>query len=1071
MHDYAGRSAAVITAPSADDCESPSGSAALATGRWLSHVLDDYESRHRPRPPAGSCAERATALLSELRAELAAAARANAAGAAVPPSAWGKIPDGAVLTPAGEVIAGPTADWLRRKANAPVLTPGYEAELARRTGPDLFGHLRLPPPPPFLARTRPETLRPHHIAPLLRRISMTRPEPRAADLTPAALNTDPGPVSAHHRRPRQRHWEQPPGTPLLPADTLIPHVIHAIWLGGPIPPDTAIRTNYADAADTHPDHDFALWTDIDREVFHAADTTPPPPPGTPDPHAPYRDMLTWARTHHIALINIHEIFHHDRPMTLHRQYTAETAKQLPRGYAGASDHLRLDIIHLLGGTYLDGDNTITTDNPAALTTLIDNVAASPHGFTLHMLPAGINNDLITAPARHPAITLWRELARGSYLFPQRDIFGGLENMAGRYVGRPADQLFLRYTVPMRSARLQGMLFQALGISLNDKRMVRAAPAITHGSELSWSKPAAPPPPAPLTPAQITATLTRAATTLARQLTTREGNLHLTAIAPVITALPDPDAAWTALITLLAELTTTGTIPPCTSITQFRWNDDGTPSHVTLPPEAEAHITRTPQPQTTWLLDEAVVPAGLTTRTQPTMADGVLQQAGAGTTVGRRVRQGRRERADRAAVVLSQLRSELAAASRASITNPGPPPAAWQKVPGGAVLTPAGELITARTAEWLRNKTGAPVLTPGYEAELARRTGPDLFGHLRLPPPPPFLARTRPETLRPHHIAPLLRRISMTRPEPRAADLTPAALNTDPGPVSAYHRRPRQRHWEQPPGTPLLPPDTLIPHVIHAIWLGGPIPPDTAIRTNYADAADTHPDHDFALWTDIDREVFHAADTTPPPPPGTPDPHAPYRDMLTWARTHHIALINIHEIFHHDRPMTLHRQYTAETAKQLPRGYAGASDHLRLDIIHLLGGTYLDGDNAITTTPAAVTGPDAPAPTALTSAHSLTALFDAVAASPHGFALHLLPGRVVNNDLIVAPARHPAITLWRELNRVSYLLTQPQLFGGVDEMANRHAERPATERWKRYTVPRRARPGALPPRRSSGHRDR
>ena len=82
-------------------------------------------------------------------------------------------------------------------------------------------------------------------------------------------------------------------------------------------------------------------------------------------------------------------------------------------------------------------------------------------------------------------------------------------------------------------------------------------------------------------------------------------------------------------------------------------------------------------------------------------------------------------------------------------------------------------------------------------------------------------------------------------------------------------------------------------------------------------------------------------------------------MLTWARQNNIHLINIHEIFHNTRPMTLHRQYTAEHNKQLPRGYAGASDHLRLDIIHLLGGTYLDGDNHITTTTQA---PLAPAPT-------------------------------------------------------------------------------------------------------------
>ena len=245
-----------------------------------------------------------------------------------------------------------------------------------------------------------------------------------------------------------------------------------------------------------------------------------------------------------------------------------------------------------------------------------------------MLPNGINNDLITAPARHPAITLWRELGRHRYNRNQRELFGNLDRMSRRYVGGQAT--LLRYSVVHRTGRVHHEMLQALGIAIDDVRMVRAAPAITHGSELSWSKPAPPPPPAPLTPTQITATLTRATTTLARQLTTREGNLHLTAIDPLITTLPDPDAAWTAIITLLAELTTTGTIPPATSITQFRWNDDGTPHHVTLPPEAEAHITRTPHPHTTWLghataatghpawlLDETITPAHLTTTPNPT----------------------------------------------------------------------------------------------------------------------------------------------------------------------------------------------------------------------------------------------------------------------------------------------------------------------------------------------------------------------------------------------------------------------------------------------------------------------
>jgi hypothetical protein len=112
-------------------------------------------------------------------------------------------------------------------------------------------------------------------------------------------------------------------------------------------------------------------------------------------------------------------------MTLHAPYTAEMAKQLPRGYAGASDHLRLDIIHTFGGLYTDGDNHPAPQSTSnTLTTTLHHVANSLHAFTIHAKPDGINNDVIVAPARHPAITLWLELDRASYAFPQQHLFGG-----------------------------------------------------------------------------------------------------------------------------------------------------------------------------------------------------------------------------------------------------------------------------------------------------------------------------------------------------------------------------------------------------------------------------------------------------------------------------------------------------------------------------------------------------------------------------------------------------------------------------------------------------------------------
>ena len=325
-------------------------------------------------------------------------------------------------------------------------------------------------------------------------------------------------------------------------------------------------------------------------------------------------------------------------MTLHPQYTAETSKQLPRGYAGASDHLRLDIIHTLGGLYTDGDNNFveiadepTTDDqraaPGTLTDLFNAIAASEHGLGLHVLPAGMNNDLIIAPARHPAIRLWQELARGRFSRTQPELLGGLEQMSRHFADH--SKCLLRYSLVHRSGRVHHQLIALLGIAVDDARLVRVNRVFAHGSDLSWSPPASPPPPVPLTDAQVTDRLTRAVTTLVRQIVGRHGNLRLTTIDPVIAALPDPDAAWTAILTLLAELAATGAAPAITSITQFRYTDNGTPHHITLPPEAEALIDRAPHPHPwlghqiaapghpAWLLDETTTPALLRTHPQPT----------------------------------------------------------------------------------------------------------------------------------------------------------------------------------------------------------------------------------------------------------------------------------------------------------------------------------------------------------------------------------------------------------------------------------------------------------------------
>ena len=72
----------------------------------------------------------------------------------------------------------PTADWIRTLSGVPVRTPAFEAALARRTLTDLFGFLALPPASPFLHGLALDAVPPEHAAPLLTRLSMTRPAPQ-----------------------------------------------------------------------------------------------------------------------------------------------------------------------------------------------------------------------------------------------------------------------------------------------------------------------------------------------------------------------------------------------------------------------------------------------------------------------------------------------------------------------------------------------------------------------------------------------------------------------------------------------------------------------------------------------------------------------------------------------------------------------------------------------------------------------------------------------------------------------------------------------------------------------------
>ncbi|MBB5825860.1 hypothetical protein [Micromonospora carbonacea] len=545
-------------------------------------------------------------------------------------------------------------DWLRRMTYPDLYTWAAEENLARRwIGGDVFGSRLLPRAPGFLAGVDVRRLAPHLVAPLLRRVSMTRPAPTAADLTPAALAADGGPVSTFRRDGAARLWGQPEHAPPLPDTTTIPHVVHGIWLGRPLPESNGFWVNYGAAADSYAGQvDFVLWTDIPRSRFDAARATPPAPAGHPDPLAPTRALLAWAGTHGIHLVSVAELFHANAPMTLHTPYALELNRRLPQGFAAASDHLRVEVVHRFGGLYADGDLRFlpdaapppaeradrpegpgaegvpgggyrlfrgrwdgppAADGPARLPDLFDRVAASAHGFTLHALTDEIVlNDVILAPAGHPALALWLEGARYNYLRDPRDLYaadtpepadpdpptsdpraGSGPPVAGAsgWHGEPASWTWA--VTAMRTGRVHHWLLARLGIGVAD--LVRPAPAVRGHSELSWLPPVDGQPPVACPDPDPLPTLVACVDLLRWQHLSRAGDLCLTAVAPLVRGLPEPDTAWTALLLAFGHLSTD--LGPVTSVTDRRRNQDQTLDVVTLPPEAEALLDRSATPVT------------------------------------------------------------------------------------------------------------------------------------------------------------------------------------------------------------------------------------------------------------------------------------------------------------------------------------------------------------------------------------------------------------------------------------------------------------------------------------------
>jgi hypothetical protein len=263
---------------------------------------------------------------------------------------------------------------------------------------------------------------------------------------------------------------------------------------------------------------------------------------------------------------------------------------------------------------------------------------------------------------------------------------------------------------------------------------------------------------------------------------------------------------------------------------------------------------------------------------------------AGAGLRRRLAEARSGRVERARCLAGRLLAAANSVDRSRRSGPPGPETAGVAVPAASPADPG-------LLSWLRARTHPGLYTPAVEQPLAARLGSDPFGLRMLPEPPTFLAGVPVSRLPAEHVAPLLRRISMTRRRPPSAqELSPDALDRDRGRASVVPRRRGWRRWGQPPGSgaPLLPRKARVPHVVHGIWLGRPLPATSVFWRNYAATGDRAPHVDdsdrvvtvlaacltFLLWQLVARDGNLYLSAVGPVIRGLPDPDAAWTALLS-----------------------------------------------------------------------------------------------------------------------------------------------------------------------------------------------
>ncbi|MGW4995843.1 hypothetical protein ACWEQ3_51345, partial [Streptomyces mirabilis] len=484
-------------------------------------------------------------------------------------------------------------------------------------GPDLFGLHTSPAAPPFLEGFDYRKLRPQGVAAFFRTISMTRQAPGYEQMAPERFSG--GRVLTAEMGADQQ-WATPLHTGAQLNAVQLPLIRYAIWLGGPLKNSGAtgqFRRIVESAAKALGDSvALVLLTDVPRQHFDHARTTAPDGPGVEDRLADVRDMLSWAERVGADLVHPDELFPRDNPMELRAQYATELAKQVGPGYAAASDILRLEVVNRFGGMYIDGDDEIRSG-------LVDEIKTKwpgPYGYLITTFTNGdYANDRIIAPAGHSFIRDYINRIRTKSAQRQADLYNGKEMMwAPLWFGHGylQNQRTRRVSVILRTG--PDLMREIL---TND--VISSMPRINSldvGTAMSWLPGRGESKPIHLTRTEVVQRVVRVAATLIRELHNREGDLHLTLVAPAVERLPDPGAAWEAALGFIAQTPQLATL--VRTVTMHKLNLHNERVTVELPEGArrllafdQMAVERTHEAglapgQPTWVLAEIVQPARL-----------------------------------------------------------------------------------------------------------------------------------------------------------------------------------------------------------------------------------------------------------------------------------------------------------------------------------------------------------------------------------------------------------------------------------------------------------------------------